>query len=97
MFYSTLAPPSTARNTLGEFNNSKLQEAYDPASLTEKQFEDRPSDAATAENPAGGVPESQLEDNAKYIFGPRVTRAYGADYGTSPILVDYFRDLKTKD
>lgn len=108
MFYTTLAPPSTARNSYGEYNTGKLELAYQGSNEYSNQFKDRPSEARVqggasvreellAENPAGGVPANQLEDNIKYVFGPRVTRAYGSGYGTSPILVDYFRDLKTKD
>jgi hypothetical protein len=40
-----------------------------------------------------------LEDSAEFAkkYSRRVERAYGKGYASSPILVDYFRDLKTKD
>lgn len=96
MYFTTLAPPSTARNSHGEYTTAKLQAAYEKDANLD-QFDGRSAEARLSENPTGGASSDQIQADISNLYGPRVSRAYGDEYGKSPILSDYFRDLKTYD
>lgn len=107
MSFTALPQPSSAYNSYGEknsivANNFKRGRSDSTANTTsDASYENKKSAAAIVEsgtNPTAGKETSltQAENIASY-FRDKVSRAYGIKFGSSPALVDYFRDLKTKD
>jgi hypothetical protein len=90
---SPLITPSETQNSnsLGENQNARLTSALDGTDL---------SKATTS----SGKPLVNLSDSEKLAvdtnasaYGARVSASYGKFFGESPIIKDYFTQLKTKD
>jgi len=117
MGFSQLAPPSSAKNSYGEYTTAKMNAAAEgidsdsPAArgvyeqylderLTKPSFEDtnvidqnsKIGDTNTFDINSSGTLAQTVARYAK-----QVGRQYGGFYGESPILTDYFKNLKTKD
>ena len=110
MSFTKLAPPSSARNSLGEANsiaanNIKLGRNDETANAKDAFTKDLKSNVNITltnsfPNRTDGQPSGSDLQSAGDIanaFSTPVSNAYGSRFGTSPVLVDYFRDLKTKD
>lgn len=111
--YSQLPPPSTARNSFGDYNTIKSNSAMPEGLNIETQG-------------VNNGPTQQVENAANYpgisnvnignstasdysvenpnelaglvaAYSTRVNQMYGPGFGNSPILKDYFTELKTKD
>ncbi len=82
--FTALAPPTSAMNTFGEYGSNKAN-----------QFAGMSNSAATT---TSNVVENPSEATAlAEHFGKSVESRYGAGFGKSPILTDYFTQLRTKD
>jgi hypothetical protein len=108
--FTPLEPPASAMNSFGEYNSARIQSAYGPgygtadnsainkikAGLTtsEKQYESGALNEFADDK--GNVNKQAAEALAGY-FKVNVANRYGAGFGQSPILVDYFTRLQTKD
>ena len=108
--FTPLEPPASAMNSFGEYNSARIQSAYGPgygtadnsainkikAALTtsEKQYESGALNEFADDK--GNVNKQAAEALAGY-FKVNVANRYGAGFGQSPILVDYFTRLQTKD
>jgi hypothetical protein len=79
--FTALAPPASAMNTFGEYNSAKAN-----------QFAGM---ATSATNIITTNPDKSYRLGAH--FESSVTTRYGAGFGKSPILTDYFTRLETKD
>jgi hypothetical protein len=102
--FTALQPPSSAMNTMGDYNTIRQQRARgtapgseDAVAAANLQASLISSSGATndAVNPAGGTSTSAL--NLGEHFQKSVAGRYGAGFGKSPILIDYFTKLETKD
>jgi hypothetical protein len=85
MAFSALADPSSANNSYGERNSSKLANATGKGATSEVQTNLDTQGVNTAS--AGAIDG----------FRSRVSNMYGSGFGKSNILESYFRDVKTKD
>lgn len=105
--FTALPQPSSAYNSYGERNSivannvKKGRNDSTAETVADAAFKQRQSNALVAEtNTSGGgtttTSLAEAERIASY-FRDKVSRAYGVKFGSSPVLVDYFRDLKTKD
>jgi hypothetical protein len=77
----------TAEQTGGAVNQGKVNSDAEIA---------RSLNSSTGEDATGGRSMQEIE-NLTSAYRRKVSRLYGDNYGNSPILTDYFMDLKTKD
>jgi hypothetical protein len=98
LFFSALQPPSSAQNSYGEYTSKRIADSTGSVSATFNSI------AATAENTTfdvtgedGKVEKLTAGQNTANYFRPAVERKYGAGFGKSGILPDYFTKLYTKD
>ena len=102
--YSPLAQPSSAFNTLGE-NNSMNANSYRgtggiaiPAPGQAQQASGATVNAGEGTvNPNTLERPGEAETNTANYFRPAVNRAYGVNFGSSPILPSYFFNRMTRD
>lgn len=104
--HTPLAAPSSTLNTLGESNTLRANSYYgtdiyegqipknsnsdaDSTATTKAKF----SPSTLAEN----ISSDQASTNLAKFFEPAVSRAYGVNFGNSPILPSYFYNRVTKD
>jgi hypothetical protein len=105
-----LAPTSSEMNSFGEYNTMRLASAYGTDAENNSKFantqfmKDLSSsiEAAKARSGANGTTStaeltSQEAEGLASYFKTSVANKYGVGFGRSPILVDYFTQLKTKD
>lgn len=100
MGFSELPQPSSAQNSYGENTSKRLNNAYggDNDSLLSKgnianvNFGTSHANDNTTPIENGNSAGAQV-----WQYTRQVRRLYGSVYGNSPILTDYFKDLKTKD
>ena len=105
-----LAPTSSEMNSFGEYNSTRLAKAYGTDGENNSKFantqfmKDLSSsiEAAKARSGANGTTStaeltSQEAEGLASYFKTSVANKYGVGFGRSPILVDYFTQLKTKD
>jgi hypothetical protein len=105
-----LAPTSSEMNSFGEYNTMRLASAYRTDAENNSKFantqfmKDLSSsiEAAKARSGANGTTStaeltSQEAEGLASYFKTSVDNKYGVGFGRSPILVDYFTELKTKD
>jgi hypothetical protein len=85
MAFSALADPSSAKNSHGDYNSTKLANATGKGATSELNTNLDTNGVNTAS--AGAI-------NG---FRSRVSNMYGSGFGDSNILESYFRDVKTKD
>ena len=111
MYWSHLPPPSSAYDTYGDRNsiaaNNARGNTNDPSSKVNTDTKVNGKEVGEYNNDpeySGRVAESEVklaqaagENGGAQVYGPRVSSVYGEHFGKSPILVDYFRDLKTKE
>jgi hypothetical protein len=100
MFYSSLAPPSTARNTYGEYNSQKLEEIQNGNKQEALSAEQSAANQqASFENQAQDTGQVSAEGAARLadVAASSVGRAYGARFAAAPVLKTYFNRLVTKD
>lgn len=108
MFFTALPQPSTAYNSLGEKNSITANgfrqgsTAPDANSATDAKFNGAKSTSTVNDiglEPDPNAPNRSPGDaaNAARYFSVNVARAYGEKFSKSPALIDYFKDLKTKD
>lgn len=106
---TALAEPSSSMNSYGEYNSARLANAYGTsvgvdltgqAAKFKKDLlissEQAKGKTLTVENEDGTINSQGAEYVAQY-FRTSVANKYGVGFGSSPILVDYFTQLKTKD
>jgi len=111
MSFTALPQTSSSFNSYGERNSliendiRKGTTTSTANSVTDKEYERVSSQAQVTEYT--GDP-GQKKDNSKVLsiadtdkladyFRVNIARAYGSKFAQSPVLLDYFRDLKTKD
>lgn len=96
--HTPLSTPSSAMNTFGEYNTTRLAmanpETGDGDYSKAKDFQKDLNVSATAQ---GLGSETNSAVNLANYFKASVSGRYGEGFGKSPILVDYFTKLKTKD
>lgn len=102
MHFSALAPPSSAYGSFGEYNSIRTSEAYGANKSVDDKTPNgtRSSQGVASEiNTTNPIDPSKINnaENLAAYFEKSVNRAYGSKFAKSPILVDYFKDLKTKD
>lgn len=111
--YSPLAQPSSAFNTLGENNSMNANSYYGNSVFTVGSGGTPPSGAnGTGDQQASNTTNASrinvadpntlqrpgdAETNTANYFRPAVTRAYGENFGKSPILPSYFFNRMTRD
>ena len=98
LVFSALQPPSSAQNSYGEYTSKRIADSTGSvtagvnsvtATAEKTQFDVTGADGTVTKLTAG-------ENTANY-FRPAVGRKYGAGFGNSGILPDYFTKLYTKD
>lgn len=108
--YSPLAQPSSAFNTLGE-NNSMNANSYRGTGVFGVPTPPSSSNTGTDQQASGTTEKAKVglvdpntlekpgeaETNTANYFRPAVDRAYGANFGSSPILPSYFFNRMTRD
>ena len=110
MGFTKLSPPSSARNSLGEANSiaannvktGRNDETPNAKDAFTKDVKSQVNITTTNNFPdrKDGQPSSSDIPSAGDIskdYSKSISNAYGERFGISPVLVDYFRDLKTKD
>jgi hypothetical protein len=109
--FTALADPSSSMNSYGEYNSARLAKAYGTsvdvstdnstakfkADLLAHSQATTSNIALTVKDPKTGVVNSQAAEYSAQYFRTSVANKYGVGFGNSPILVDYFTELKTKD
>lgn len=111
--YSPLAQPSSAFNTLGENNSMNSNSYYGTAVYQASGGAVPPAGAngtgdqqtstttnannASVANPTTLQKPGEAETNTANYFRPAVSRAYGENFGNSPILPSYFFNRMTRD
>jgi len=111
--YSPLAQPSSAFNTLGENNSMNSNSYYGTAVYQASGGAVPPAGAngtgdqqtstttnannASVANPTTLQKPGEAETNTANYFRPAVARAYGENFGNSPILPSYFFNRMTRD
>jgi hypothetical protein len=108
MGYTQMAPPSSAKNSYGESNTQKLNAAYQGINPEDPEAQGVASDGKGA-TMAGGA-KSQIGEGEGFSinsggsleqtvarYARQVGNMYGGFYANSPVLTDYFKNLKTKD
>jgi hypothetical protein len=110
--YSPLAQPSSAFNTLGENNTMNSNSYYGnsvftvgggtPPSGANGTGDQQASNTTNASRVGVADPNTlqrpgDAETNTANYFRPAVDRAYGVNFGKSPILPSYFFNRMTKD
>jgi hypothetical protein len=111
--YSPLAQPSSAFNTLGENNSMNSNSYYGtavyqagggavPSTGANGTGDQQTSTTTNANsvsvaNPTTLQRPGEAENNTANYFRPAVARAYGENFGNSPILPSYFFNRMTKD
>jgi hypothetical protein len=88
--FTALQPPSSAYNSYGEYTNRRI------ADTTGTGFAGFASSTTTADTAVGENGLTAGQNLANY-FRPAVEKKYGAGFGKSGILPDYFTKLYTKD
>lgn len=83
--FTPLAATASAKNTFGESNSQTITNINTPTGSQQAIKDDEQNKA--------------LIEAAKYskYFEQSVSRRYGEAFGKSPVLIDYFAKLKTKD
>jgi hypothetical protein len=108
--YSPLAQPSSAFNTLGE-NNSMNANSYRGTGVFGVPTPPSSSNTGTDQQASGTTEKAKVglvdpntlekpgeaEANTANYFRPAVDRAYGVNFGSSPILPSYFFNRMTRD
>jgi hypothetical protein len=89
--WTPLPQPSSAKNTYGAANTIAVNLANNSTSTATVPTEEE------SRKPLISGQVLTKADNFAYYFKNKVTNAYGPGFGNSPILVNYFTDLKTKD
>jgi hypothetical protein len=98
LFFSALQPPSSAQNSYGEYTSKRIADSTGSvtagvnsvtATAEKTQFDITGADGTVTKLTAG--------ENIANYFRPAVERKYGAGFGKSGILPDYFTKLYTKD
>jgi hypothetical protein len=111
--YSPLAQPSSAFNTLGENNSMNSNSYYGtavyqasggavPPAGANGTGDQQTSTTTNANNVSVANPTTlqkpgEAETNTANYFRPAVARAYGENFGNSPILPSYFFNRMTRD
>jgi hypothetical protein len=111
--YSPLAQPSSAFNTLGENNSMNSNSYYGtavyqasggavPPAGANGTGDQQTSTTTNANNVSVANPTTlqkpgEAETNTANYFRPAVSRAYGENFGNSPILPSYFFNRMTRD
>jgi hypothetical protein len=111
--YSPLAQPSSAFNTLGENNSMNSNSYYGtavyqasggavPPAGANGTGDQQTSTTTNANNVSVANPTTlqkpgDAETNTANYFRPAVARAYGENFGNSPILPSYFFNRMTRD
>jgi hypothetical protein len=90
LFFSALQPPSSAQNSYGEYTSRRIADTTGSVTAAANSATTT-ADAAVGDN---GLTSGQ---NLANYFRPAVERKYGAGFGKSGILPDYFTKLYTKD
>jgi len=102
MYFSALAPPSSAYGSFGEHNSITSAEAYGANKKVDSKTPNGTvstqgiSADISTQTPLAPASINPAENLAAY-FEKSIEKAYGSKFSKSPILVDYFKDLKTKD
>jgi hypothetical protein len=91
MSFTPLPLPSSAYNSYGE-RNSIVANSLRAGNNADPNAKD----AYTGSNKSVTSNQSGAENIANY-FRTNVTKAYGSKFAASPVLDDYFLQLKTKD
>jgi hypothetical protein len=97
--FTPLQPPASTMNSFGEYNSARIQSAYGGGyGDANKAVMDKIKQGLTTstQNTVNGKGQQSAEALAGY-FKTNVANRYGAGFGQSPILVDYFTRLQTKD
>ena len=99
MYFSPLPPPSSAYQSQGD-KDKVISETADSrgagGSVDATQNVTTVNNPGTPENAntsSGLPPAEQMAD----AWRPRIRSAYGESFAQSPVLVGYFKDLKTKE
>jgi hypothetical protein len=98
--FTPLQPPASTMNSFGEYNSARIQSAYGAgygdANKTAMDKIKQGLTKTTVSTSEEGAGQQSAEALAGY-FKTNVANKYGAGFGQSPILVDYFTQLQTKD
>jgi hypothetical protein len=104
--FTALQPPSSTMDSNGEYNSIRIAKAYGTENLSSatQQLNSSLQESAAAVKDRGlsvensdGTINSQAAEYAAGYFKVNVAKRYGIGFGNSPILIDYFTKLKTKD
>ena len=98
LFFSALQPPSSAQNSYGEYTSKRIADTTGSVSATFNSIT-ATADKTTFEVKGADGKKEMLTagQNTANYFRPAVERKYGAGFGKSGILPDYFTKLYTKD
>lgn len=101
MYFSYLPPPASASNSFGERNSINQNSAMSGNNFGQTTSSQQITNSANGSDKYGPAEfenfSSFTPDGAADYYKSKVKVAYGQRYSESPILMDYFRDLKTKD
>lgn len=96
--FTALQPPSSAYNSYGEYTSKRIADATGSVTAgvnSSTTVADQTTFDVTGED--GKVEKLTAGQNTANYFRPAVERKYGAGFGKSGILPDYFTKLYTKD
>lgn len=99
MYFSPMPPPSSAEQTFGADSNDpiRLEQDQKVPNNGGQSIRTYESNINARETDGTSPATSEQMENVIEQFGKQVTRAYGKGYGSSPIMADYFKDLRLKD
>ena len=111
MNYGKLPPPSSAFDSLGEHNSITANNARNGTSSETPNGNDvlNENRRSVMDQREGALPDGSYRDktlipntlqeasSTANVYRPRVKGMYGEKFAKSEILLDYFRQLKTKD
>lgn len=96
--FTPLQPPSTTMDTFGESNSTRIQSAYGAGyGNSNKTAIDKIKQGLTTSTQGATADDLKSAEQLAGYFKVNVANRYGAGFGQSPILVDYFTRLQTKD
>jgi multidrug efflux pump subunit AcrA (membrane-fusion protein) len=79
------------------YENAKLLENYSSDNANQEKLSQANNEVELAKSTAAAAQTTSSAENLGEYFKTRVASKYGEGFGKSPILLDYFTKLQTKD
>lgn len=95
--FTALSAPSSAMDSNGEYNGLRIASARGTTPGSADSTEAAALKVELAKSTATAAQTTSSAENLGEYFKTRVASKYGEGFGKSPILLDYFTKLQTKD